>query len=258
MRQAIIWTNDYYLLTHICVTRPQWVNILRPIQNGRHIADDKCIFLNENDLIPIKISQKFVSKDPINNIQALLQIMAWHCQGAKPLSEPMMARLKMQIYIARSQWVKNNVYVWLHTFLVFAAGMNWDVWTISEHEQFSNDQHGLILHSKQIYIYRQRQVKRSLSAPYVTISWLKCLMLRWVNGNQAVQRAVLDASWVLEKEVNMEFVIADFVLYNEIQYTRCRCVESYMQLCDNTLRPRQKWTPFRRRHFQTHLHEWKC
>ena len=31
----------------------------------------------------------------------------------------------------------------------------------------------------------------------------------------------------------MELVIADFVLYNEILYTCCRCVESYMQLGDN-------------------------
>ena len=32
----------------------------------------KCIFLNENALIPIKISLKFVPKGPINNIPALL------------------------------------------------------------------------------------------------------------------------------------------------------------------------------------------
>ena len=37
-------------------------NSLRPRQNGRHFAEDifKCIFLNENILIPIKISLKFV------------------------------------------------------------------------------------------------------------------------------------------------------------------------------------------------------
>ena len=26
----------------------------------------------------------------------------------------------------------------------------------------------------------------------------------------------------------------------------------------NTLKPRKKWTPFRRPHFQAHWHEWKC
>ena len=47
------------------------LNTLRPRQNGCHFADDsfKCIFLNENVWIPIKISLKFVPKGPINNIQ---------------------------------------------------------------------------------------------------------------------------------------------------------------------------------------------
>ena len=37
----------------------------------------------------IKISLKFVPKGLINNIPALVQIMAWHRPGDKPLSEPM-------------------------------------------------------------------------------------------------------------------------------------------------------------------------
>ena len=47
---------------------------LKPRQNGRHFADDifKCIFLNENVLILIKISLKFVPTGPINNIPALV------------------------------------------------------------------------------------------------------------------------------------------------------------------------------------------
>ena len=51
----------------------------------------KCIFLNENDRIPIKISLKFVPRSPINNKPALVQVMAWHKIGDKPLPEPMMA-----------------------------------------------------------------------------------------------------------------------------------------------------------------------
>ena len=55
------------------------INTLRPRQNGRHFPDDnfKCIFLNENVWRSIKISLKFVCKGPINNIPALVQIMAW-------------------------------------------------------------------------------------------------------------------------------------------------------------------------------------
>ena len=37
----------------------------------------------------IKNSLKFVPKGPINNIPALVQIMAWRRPGDKPLSEPM-------------------------------------------------------------------------------------------------------------------------------------------------------------------------
>ena len=68
------------------------LNSLRPRRNRRHFADDifNRIFLNENAWIPIKISLKFVPKGPINDIPALVQIMAWHRPGAKPLSEPMM------------------------------------------------------------------------------------------------------------------------------------------------------------------------
>ena len=43
-----------------------------------------------------KIHWSFVPKRPINNIPALVQIMAWRRQGDKPLSEPMMVRLKIK------------------------------------------------------------------------------------------------------------------------------------------------------------------
>ena len=59
---------------------PQYVNILRPGQNGPHFPDNifKWIFLNGMIWISIKISLKFVSRGPNNNIPALIQIMAWH------------------------------------------------------------------------------------------------------------------------------------------------------------------------------------
>ena len=52
-----------------------------------------CTFSNENVWNPIKISLRFVSKGPISNIPALVQIMAWRRRGDKPLSEPMMVNL---------------------------------------------------------------------------------------------------------------------------------------------------------------------
>ena len=90
------------------LSRCQWVNSLRPRQNGRHFTNAifKCIFVNENDWIPIKISLKFVPKGPINNIQTMVLIMAWRCPGDKPLSEPMMDKILTHICVTRPQWVK--------------------------------------------------------------------------------------------------------------------------------------------------------
>ena len=83
------------------------INTLRLRQNGRHLPDYifRCIFLNENVSIFIKISLNFVPKGPISNILALVQIMAWCRPGDKPLSEPMMVSLLMHICVTRPQWV---------------------------------------------------------------------------------------------------------------------------------------------------------
>ena len=88
------------------------LNTLRPGQNGRHFPDDnlKRIFLNENVWILIKISLKFVPRSPINNIPALVRIMAWRRPGDKPLSEPTRVNLPTHICVTRPQWV--NITVW--------------------------------------------------------------------------------------------------------------------------------------------------
>ena len=43
------------------------------------LADDifKYISLNENDIIPMQISLKFVRRSPIDNKPALVQVMTW-------------------------------------------------------------------------------------------------------------------------------------------------------------------------------------
>ena len=62
--------------------------------------------MNENVRISTNISLKFVLKGLINNIPALVQIMAWRRPGDKPLSEPMLASLPTHICVARPQRVK--------------------------------------------------------------------------------------------------------------------------------------------------------
>ena len=76
------------------------------------LADDifKWIFLNENVIISIEKSLKSVPKGPINNIPALVQIMAWRRPGDKPLSGPMMVRLPTHICVTRPEWVKYGFY----------------------------------------------------------------------------------------------------------------------------------------------------
>ena len=102
----ITWTNHDPL--YWCMNPLPGINTLRPTQNGRHFSDDtfKCIFLNENVLIPNEISLKFVPKGPINNIPALVQIMTWHWPGNKLLSESMMIKLLTHVCVTRPQWVE--------------------------------------------------------------------------------------------------------------------------------------------------------
>ena len=80
----------------VCVMLWLWIlqisfNTWRPRWNGRHFADD--IFLNENVWISLKISLAFVPKFRINNIPALVMIMAWRSTCATPLPEPLMVNL---------------------------------------------------------------------------------------------------------------------------------------------------------------------
>ena len=82
-----------------CYTGTPSFSTSRPRQNGRHFPDDifKSIFLNGNVWISNKISLKFVAEGPINNIPALVQIMAWRRPGDKPLSKSMMTSLLTHI-----------------------------------------------------------------------------------------------------------------------------------------------------------------
>ena len=101
-QQYLIHTTDAWCFS---------LTTLRPRQNGRHFPDDifKCIFLNENEWISIKISLKFVPKGRINNIPSLVQIMAWRRPGDKPLSEAMVVSLLTHICVTRPQWVNTNL-----------------------------------------------------------------------------------------------------------------------------------------------------
>ena len=122
------------LLTHICVRRPNELNLCRILLSKHHILYNiyisyiLCGYYNAGPTlmltvgpyiwslcnypmntvrILIKISLKFVPKSPIKNIPALDQIMTWRRPGYKPLSEPMMIILLAHICVRWPQWVKS-------------------------------------------------------------------------------------------------------------------------------------------------------
>ena len=95
-----VWKMLAILFQHYCV------NTLRPRQDGRHFADDifKCIFLNENFLIAIKISLKFVPKGPINNIPTIGSDNGFSRRQAIIWTN--VSYLMTHICVTRPQWVK--------------------------------------------------------------------------------------------------------------------------------------------------------
>ena len=101
------------------------INSLRPRRN-ENFANDifKHIFFNENVWISIKISLKFVPKGPINNIPALIQIMAWRRSVDKPLSEPMMVTLPTHICVTLPQCVNSLGDVAVFSYILFSNTCN--------------------------------------------------------------------------------------------------------------------------------------
>ena len=64
------------------------INSSPPGQNGRRFGRRhfQMHFLNENDIIPIQFSLKFVARSPIDNKPTLVQVMDWRRIGDKPLT----------------------------------------------------------------------------------------------------------------------------------------------------------------------------
>ena len=166
-------------LKYVCITRPQYVNTLRPRQDGGHFPDDvfKCIFVNENAWIAIKISLRFVPKGPINNILALVQIMALRWPDAKPLSEPMMISSLTYVCVTRPQWVKGR-YVWvIMTWPITISYNEWYVGKLYNSHFFSCMlpniiyQHGLTLIPAWIHkFYMPREVWDAITYPFLNFN----------------------------------------------------------------------------------------
>ena len=105
------WCRDFQQMVYETIPC-LLLNTLRLRRNSFAFADDifKCNFLNENIWISLKISLKFVPNVRINNIPALVQIMAWRRPGDKPSSEPMLISLLTHTCVTRPQWISKLRY----------------------------------------------------------------------------------------------------------------------------------------------------
>ena len=70
-----IFILSWALYNHLAIL----INSFPPDKMAVILTDDifKCIFLKKKNTIPIQISLKFVSRSPIDNEPALLQVIAW-------------------------------------------------------------------------------------------------------------------------------------------------------------------------------------
>ena len=112
------WTDKYYSITpaQSCVmsqhtdAETTWPPFSRR-HSQMHFLEWKYIWIS------LTISLKIVPNGPINNILALVQIMAWRRPGDKPLSEPMMDRLPTHICVTRPQWVNKFIHRWNNNYI---------------------------------------------------------------------------------------------------------------------------------------------
>ena len=75
------------------ITRSQWLNTLNKMVYLLTIAFSNVFYwMKIYPEFPIKISLKYVPKDPIDNTSRLVLIVVWHPTGDKPLSKPLMAQ----------------------------------------------------------------------------------------------------------------------------------------------------------------------
>ena len=114
-------------------------------------------FLSENLWISLKNSLKFVPKVRINNIPPLVQIMAWHRPGDKPLSEPMVTSSLTHMCVTRPQWVNKL----LSTNIEFYVELSVSVLAqMSIYRDFAED------------VIVRSQYRHYTNGPYVSINWL--------------------------------------------------------------------------------------
>ena len=90
---SYVGTKEQLLIAHTS-SLAMFLTHLRLDKMAATLADDnfKYIFLNEIYRIMIWFSLQFVPRSPIYNKSALVQVVACHLFGARPLPEPMLTK----------------------------------------------------------------------------------------------------------------------------------------------------------------------
>ena len=103
------------------------INTLRPRQNGHHFPDDifKWILVNEIIWILIKISLKFVPRGQIDNIPALIKIMAWRRDQATSHYLNQLWLVYWRLYVSFS--LNELMYYALYAMLVLPQYLRWNI-----------------------------------------------------------------------------------------------------------------------------------
>ena len=181
----------------------------------------KCIFFNGNVWISIKISLKFVPKGPINNIPALVQIMAWRRPGNKPLSEPIMVSLLMH----NASLGLNELI--LHIFFsVHIHKPSNGSWCMGIKGEMSGTVCVTFTWDMYIYIW----VVYSLCffcCLFITVTWWNVWCFEWASGNHEEVQACLVTLWL--------FIISCYSLYKTTLGLLCSWFENNPHFHKNSM-----------------------
>ena len=145
--------------------------------------------------ISVNISLKFVPRNPMNNIPALVQIMAWRRSGDKPLYEPMMVNLPMHICVTRPQWVKCVIFQ--HILKIYTLSISSEIASRWMPQNFIDDKSTLVqvmAWCRQATSHYLSQVGRSI------LPYHQAYGIRWANEYSTMNGNDLDTSMQVCKE----------------------------------------------------------
>ena len=183
-----------------------------------------------------QVSLKFVPKGPINNIPALVQIMAWRRPGDKPLSEAMMVNLPTHVCVSWPQWV--NVTIVIHNNVIekvmqfesnftvsFSKGTNWQFfmcqlrWWLGADEAITWTNIDPVHNADTLLCFR------------IFVSCVNMIQSTWINQCESIN--MIKSVWFNQKQMSrIEWIIN---LRFSAQWQKLNFYVLFMILCDQNM-----------------------